>query len=303
MPIHLNPVSRRRFLKGTLAASAGLFLGRNLLAEEKPVDEHTWALLSDPHIAADREKVSRKINMTEHLKSVTREVVDLPKRPAAVLVNGDCAFNLGEPGDYGVFTDLIEPLRNAQLPIHLTLGNHDDREHILDAVAEAKEGKGKVVDKLVSLIRTPRANWFLLDSLEFTNKTPGLLGEQQLEWLGKALDENKDKPAIVVTHHTPNLGESKGGLKDTDKLLEMMESRKHVKAHIFGHSHVWEVKQRESGLHLINLPAVAYVFKEGQPSGWVLATMQADGLRLKLSSVDKEHKANGQTLELKWRTS
>ncbi len=286
-------------------ASAGLFLGRNLYAAEKPVDEHTWALLSDPHISADRTQLVRGVNMTDNLKAVVGEVGALKKRPAATLVNGDCAYNHGLAEDYGVFTDLVEPIRTAQMPVHLTLGNHDAREVILKAVPEAKQGQGDVADKLVSIVRSPRANWFLLDSLEFTNKTPGLLGDAQVEWLGKALDANRDKPAIVVTHHTPNHGTTQGagGLKDTEKLFAVMEPRKHVKAYIYGHSHHWDVQHDESGLHLINLPAVGYVFKEGNPNGWVLASLEPDGMRLELSCLDKTHKAHGTVVNLNWRVS
>ena len=102
MPIHLPLLSRRRFIAGTLGAGAGLVLGRDLFAADKPADPHTWALLADPHIAADREKVLRGVVMSKNLSAVGRELLALPKRPAAVLINGDCAFNTGELGDYVV---------------------------------------------------------------------------------------------------------------------------------------------------------------------------------------------------------
>ena len=128
-----------------------------------------------------------------------------------------------------------------------------------------------------------------------------MLGELQLAWLAKVLDENKDQPAIVVTHHTPDVGTNKGGLKDTQALLDVLEPRKHVKAYFYGHSHKWELIKRDSGLHLINLPAIAYVFKEGNPSGWVLATVEENGVRLELSCLDKDHKLHGLISKLDWR--
>ena len=47
----------------------------------------------------------------------------------------------------------------------------------------------------VSLVRSRRANWFVLDSPEKTLQTPGLLGAEQLGWLARSLDENPGKPA------------------------------------------------------------------------------------------------------------
>ncbi|MGB7933682.1 MAG: hypothetical protein WCH04_15950, partial [Gammaproteobacteria bacterium] len=56
-------------------------------------------------------------------------------------------------------------------------------------------GEPPVIDKHVSILETPRANWFLLDSLQRTNDLLGRLGEVQLQWLAKALDARADRPA------------------------------------------------------------------------------------------------------------
>lgn len=305
MPIHLPPFSRRQFLTRSLVAGAGLALNRSLFAAEKPVDAHTWALLADTHIAADRTLIARETNMADNLARVGQELAALPKRMAGVLVNGDCAYNQGLPGDYQTFTALVEPVRQAQMPVHLTLGNHDDRANFRAGVREAREGQGTVTEKHAVILRTERANWFLLDTLEFVNKTPGWLGEQQLAWLAKALDANPGKPAILVAHHNLHLtsGENKGALKDTDQLLEIMRSRRQVKAYIFGHTHYWDVKEDSSGIHLINLPPVGYVFNKTHPNGWVEATVKPTGLRLKLHALKPDHPAHGQVKELTWRSA
>ena len=84
-------------------------------------------------------------------------------------------------------------------------------------MAEANNAPRPLADHNVALIETPRANWFVLDSLEKTLSTPGLLGKSQLAWLARTLDEHPDKPALVMVHH--NLlfpGDLKAGLKDTE---------------------------------------------------------------------------------------
>ena len=303
MPIHLPPLNRRDFLVRSLLAGAGLAAGRPLLAAEKlkPIDPHFFALLSDTHIDANLKGALRGVVMADNLNAVTAEVNALPQRPAHALVNGDCALLRGEPGDYATFVELVKPLRAAGMPLHLTLGNHDDREHFWTGITEAGAVKRPVKDRHVSVVRMPRTNWFLLDSLDKVNFTPGLLGDDQLGWLTDALEKNADKPAIVVGHHNPAETEHKGGLQDWDKLVAVLAPRRHVKAFIFGHTHNWRTWEHESGLHLVNLPPVAYVFKADRPNGWVHAAVKPDGMRLQLSALDKQHPEHGQVKELKWR--
>jgi len=300
VPIYLPPLSRRRFLGQALRAGAAAAFGRSLVAEAKNADPDFWALLSDIHLAANRNQVERRVNMAEHFTKVSQELLSLPRRPAGVFINGDCAYATGERGDYAVVGEMLGPLRKNQMPIHLSLGNHDNRERFWEAFQEAKAAQRPVADKYVALLPTPRANWFILDSLETTAVTPGLLGREQLDWLAKTLDANPNKPALVIIHHNPGLGANLG-LKDTALLFEIIRPRRQVKAYLFGHTHAWEATQDDTGLHLVNLPAVAYVFREGEPSGWVHATLQNDGLRLELRCVDHSHKAHGQVVQLKWR--
>lgn len=300
MPIHLPPISRRQFLLRSLAAGAGLALGPALQAATKRTDPDFWALLSDVHLAADPKQLGRGINMTDHFTTVARELIALPKRPAGVFISGDCAFNSGEKGDYAQLTSLLGPLRGEQMPIHLALGNHDHRERFWEVLEQEKAAKRPLADRQVALLRTPRANWLVLDSLEKTLSTPGLLGQEQLDWLANALDENRKKPALVMIHHNPGLT-GNIGLKDTTALLEIIRPRKQVKAYIFGHTHKWRIWQDDSGIHLINLPPVAYVFQEGDPAGWVHARLEGKGLRLELRCVDATHKDHGQVVKLDWR--
>jgi hypothetical protein len=301
MPIHLGPISRRQFLRRTLAAGAGAVLAPNLLADAKPVDQNFWALLSDTHLAEDRSRVERGVNMVRHFEIVSRELVGLEQRPVGVLINGDCAFNSGESGDYSCLRNLLDPLRAAQMPLHLALGNHDNRERFWNAFQEEKRARRPLTERQVALLSTPLANWFILDSLEKTLSTPGLLGQEQLDWLARTLDANPDKPALVMVHHNPGIDGGNIGLKDTMALLGVLRPRRQVKVYFFGHTHNWRIEQDASGLHLVNLPPVAYVFQQGLPSGWVRADLKNDGMRLELRCVDPTHKNHGQVVNLRWR--
>jgi 3',5'-cyclic-AMP phosphodiesterase len=320
MPVYLPPISRRGFLKGSLAASALMAAGG--CATHKSIAEgQSWALLSDIHIAEDPSLVHNNVNMTRHLRTVVEEVVAWPQPVSGVLINGDLAYDNGNTGDYAAVLGLLRPMREHGLPIHMALGNHDHRERFWATLPIEKSMDRNLPARQTAIVRTAYANWFVLDSLIATRETPGRLGDAQRAWLARALDGNTDKPALIAIHHHPAVGgalensaemlgilrplksvlHAAGSLEDTAELMEILRPRPHVKAYFFGHTHRWDISQDESGLCLVNFPPVAYLFEEGRPNGWVHATLQPDGARLELRCLDRTHKDHGQIVHLVWR--
>ncbi len=45
------------------------------------------------------------------------------------------------------------------------------------------------------------------------------------------------------------------------------------------------------------------LFREGDPAGWVHATLRRGGMKLELRCIDPTHKYHGQVVDLKWRTA
>lgn len=305
MPIHLPPISRRRFLAGSAAALAGGLAPRWSLAAEKKTDPHLFALVSDTHVAANPDETSRGIKMTDNFRRVSEEILGLNTQPALAIVNGDCAYLHGLKKDYEQFAKLIDPLRTSGLPLHLGMGNHDDRGTFAEVLAALRPEHPPVTGRIIEVIPAERANWFLLDTLRKTNDTPGELGAEQVEWLGKALDEHDRKPAIVIMHHNPALDAAAkltGGLIDTLALLDVLRPRNHVKALVYGHTHDWRFTERD-GIHLINLPPTAYVFAAGRPNGWVTVDLRDDGATFNLHALDKNHPEHNKPRDLKWRAA
>jgi 3',5'-cyclic AMP phosphodiesterase CpdA len=306
MPVYLPPISRRRFLSGSLAAAAALSLGEGCASLKDGKGQNSVALLSDIHIAADPQQIERAANMTNNLKAVTAEVLAWPQRPRLVFINGDVAFNSGTLADYAAVLGLLDPMRQEGMAVHLGLGNHDNRENFWTVLRDSKTVPARLPGRQAAIVRTPQANWFLLDSLIRTRTTPGLLGDAQRAWLAAALDANADKPALILIHHQPYPpapGKTASGLEDAAEVFAILRPRRQVKAWFFGHTHHWDVRQDESGIHLINLPPTAYLFEEGQPNGWVHGTMQGDGARLELRCLNHAHKDHGQVVNLAWRNA
>ena len=65
MPIYLPPISRRSFLAGSLAAGAGILLGRDVCGAERKTDPHRWVLISDTHIGTHREDSRHGVKTAE----------------------------------------------------------------------------------------------------------------------------------------------------------------------------------------------------------------------------------------------
>src|SRR5580698_6531804 len=131
MPVSLPQLSRRDFLKRAALAGAAFALAPEIQAGlfSKAHDKNTFFFLSDTHIAGDPAQTYLNVNMTDHLAAVAHELAAWPVRPAAVIVNGDLAYLTGKPEDYVQFAKAITPVR-ALAPLHLTLGNHDERSNI-----------------------------------------------------------------------------------------------------------------------------------------------------------------------------
>jgi len=302
MPIQVPPISRRRFLAGSLAAGAGLVLPKRLPAAEVPTDPNRFALLSDTHIREHRDRDNRGIKPAEKLAAAREEILALAPRPAAMLICGDCAYNEGTPGDYAVLAEEVRPIREAGIPIWFVMGNHDNLENFYRAFPDARpRGAPPLPGEHVAVVKTPHADWVLLDSLQRSNHTPGRIGEAQLKWLAETLEANPKRPALVMAHHNPDRRPKPSGLVDTEALFKVLSPRRRAKAFLYGHSHCWNRGKMPDGLHLVNLPTLVWVFDKTQPRGWVDARLQPGGIALTLSALDKTHPRHEQKFELKWR--
>ena len=307
MSFHLMPELADQLLKidrrGFLTAATALALASPIQNAEALADSPPgWiALLSDTHVDADAKMVVRGQSMAKNLERVVAEILLEKTRPLAVFIDGDLALKDGQAGDYRTFLKLLEPIRAAKLPIHLALGNHDDRDKFRQTLKGVIPTETRVEEKQVGVVECLGLRLFVLDSLDEPNVTPGFLGAKQLAWLAKELDAKASTPTLIFVHHNLK-GVAEASLTDQDALLEILRPRMHVKGVVFGHTHVWDTRQSE-GISFINLPAIGYPFTENQPIGWSKLTPSADGATLELRAIGGDESKPGEVVKLAWRKS
>ncbi|MDZ4290234.1 MAG: metallophosphoesterase [Prosthecobacter sp.] len=302
MPLHLTPGSTRRHFLGHLGAAVTLSCRGEIFAAAD-AGEELIAILNDTHIGAQQKADS---NIPRHLRETVDWLLKLGKRPAAVVINGDLALRDGQAGDYTNFVKLIAPLRDAGIPIHLTMGNHDNREVFYRVLAAEKPQQPAVAARHVSVVKLAKANLFLLDSLKQTMIAPGDLGAEQLSWLGKMLDAHADKPALIVAHHNPRLGGDPvhfpGGLEDSEALWQVLAARPQVKAYVHGHIHHLNYFGHQ-GIHILNTPATSYVADpKTSTTGWTMAKLSDTGGIFMTHTHLPDHAWNGAVKQLTWRS-
>ena len=308
MALLLSPSpSRRDVLTAFGAVGTSLLFAPASGASQGAAGPLRLALLADTHIPANSADGHRGFSPVDNLTKVVGQVT--ATRVDGALIGGDLARLAGLSADYARLRDLIAPL-TSKMPVGLVLGNHDHRQNFLQAfrpgdaagpLAASATGKtghssADVADKVIGARDVAGLRFVLLDSLLATNVTPGQLGKAQREWLAKGL-ASSPAPTILLVHHT--LGTNDGELVDVDRLFEVVRPHTHVKAIMYGHSHKYEVLERE-GLQLINLPAVGYNFNDNEPVGWVESVWTPEGVDLTLRAIGGNMSANGQTTSVHW---
>lgn len=297
---------RRRFL--TLAGLAAFTLPlRGLAADRDEGEGDEVVILNDTHISgASGAKIpARAADDTAHLRQAVEQIIALPRKPAAVIINGDLALQAGTEEDYKVFRELIAPLREAGLKVHLNLGNHDTRAVFVKCFPDFPSASNLTDHRHNGVIDLPSVRLILLDSLKDTPAAPGALGAEQIAWMLARIDEVADRPVVLIGHHNIALGGDPahfpGGITDTEAFWPEVVKRPQVKAYVHGHTHEWTLAMH-TGIHIVSTLACAYVSNPAiHTTGWTAARFTPRGVELKLRTLDPGHVWNGEKKWFFWR--
>nr|WP_319387850.1 metallophosphoesterase [uncultured Cohaesibacter sp.] len=184
--------------------------------------------LTDPHLVASGQRLFG-LDPAQRLKDTLTHISAHHADAAAILITGDLAKN----GDFSAYELLRDMLQDVKIPVHLTVGNHDNRERFHQIFG----GEG-FVQASIDL-----EDWriVLMDSKDETSDC-GCLDGGRLEWLEAQLEGAEGRPVVLAMHHTPgNLHMprfSVSDLKDADQFLALLTRHKNIRHMLFGHRHV-----------------------------------------------------------------
>lgn len=194
------------------------------------------AQITDTHIVAkgqhwlsepSTETARRLIKVVDFLNSMN-------PLPYVVLLTGDASED-GSENSYAYVKELLQPLK---APLFVLPGNHDIRDGMRKAFSDhpyiPSQGfiQYAINDFPVRLIG--------LDTL-VEGKHHGLLCDERLGWLEKALMQENEKPTLIFMHHPP----VKVGVKLFDQIIcfappafeKMIQNKENVIGIVSGHYH------------------------------------------------------------------
>ena len=252
----------------------------------------TIAQITDLHIGATGDPLNNARN-ERRLRQVLGEIHALRPRPAAIIASGD----LCDPGLPGSYVALRAILQASEIPIHLAIGNHDDRAALVAAFPPAMircDANGFVqyaVD--IGPLRV-----IVCDTVE-AGSHEGAFCTQRADWLTRTLAEAPDRPTRVVLHHPPvpsgiQWMDPEPGADWIGRLETVLKGRSQIQGVICGHVHrAYHAPFAGQALHVsaatslqlvLNLTAVdrrtpdGREILRGEPPGFTLLAW--DGARL-----------------------
>jgi Icc protein len=142
--------------------------------------------------------------------------------------------DLGQPAAYEHLKSIIDRI---PIPVHLTLGNHDDRASFLSVFGPSYIAETGKVDKVIDL---KGYRIILLDSSE-PGRVDGVLSPTQITWLKTRLAEAIQRPVIVILHHNANALHIESDdirILEPQPFLDALKTHPDIRQVIAGHVHL-----------------------------------------------------------------
>ncbi len=231
------------------------------------------AQITDLHVGLSGDRADEP-NLLR-LERIVRTLAGLKPRPDCLLATGD----LTEHGDEASYRRLESALRDLPFPVHYALGNHDLRGNFQTVFPDAPSADGFVQ----YAIEDGPVRCLVLDTLD-EGRHGGAFCAVRARWLADRLNEQPDRPTLIILHHPP----AQVGIAWMDpdpaepwiaRLADAIGDRANVVALLTGHVH-----------RPISLPW------QGRPL--TICPSTAPEVGLDLTPVDPEHPEDGRLIIL-----
>lgn len=194
-----------------------------------------FIVMSDLHLVPEGE-VSMTLDTAARLELAVETINARYADADFCVLAGDLA-DLGQAEAYRRLKAIIGKLT---VPVHITLGNHDDRPTFLEVFGAEFAGETGHVDKVIDL---EGYRVILMDSSE-PGRVDGVLEPGQIDWLKARLGEASDRPVIVILHHNANalhIDSDDIRILEDGPFLDALETHGDIRQVIAGHVHLTSI--------------------------------------------------------------
>ncbi|KFL31278.1 hypothetical protein JP75_10330 [Devosia riboflavina] len=191
-----------------------------------------FLVLSDLHVMPEGE-LSVTLDTGARFEQAVEAITARYGNADFCVLAGDLA-DLGQPAAYERLKAIIDRI---PIPVHITLGNHDDRDSFLSVFGPSHIAETGKVDKAFD-IKGYRI--ILLDSSE-PGRVDGALTASQIEWLKARLGEAMDRPVIVILHHNANALHIESDdirILEPHAFIDALKTHPDIRQVIAGHVHL-----------------------------------------------------------------
>lgn len=191
-----------------------------------------FVVMSDLHLVPEGE-LSMTLDTAARLEAAVEAVNARYGDADFCVLAGDLA-DLGQAAAYERLKAIIARL---QIPVHVTLGNHDNRPTFLAVMGEGYLAETGKVDKVID---AKGYRIIVLDSSE-PDRVDGVLEVAQLDWLRARLAEALDRPVIVILHHNANalhIESDNIAILEPEAFLDALATHPDIRQVIAGHVHL-----------------------------------------------------------------
>jgi Icc protein len=151
--------------------------------------------LTDLHLVERGRDWPQGVDPLERLRRCLEEIRALHSDAARIVVSGD----LIQLRNRGAYRLLRAELEQMPTPYRLLVGNHDDRDALLETFPEIRHSDGfiQAADDLET------ASLLCLDTLAADGKHHGELCPTRMRWLSDQISLADARPLLIFLHHPP----------------------------------------------------------------------------------------------------
>lgn len=193
------------------------------------------AQISDLHISALGKTIYDNVDSLANLKTVVSNLNDFKPNIDAVLISGDLAHDASE----SAYTTMFEVLNELNMPFYVVPGNHDSRAFLRKQI-HSHSYLTNDEEYINWMVTNYPVNLIGLDSM-VEGRDFGFLSRGSLDFLARCLDNQKDKPTMIMLHHPPVCSGiefmDEINLKNAQELESVICSHKQVLRVTCGHLH------------------------------------------------------------------